>query len=213
MAFDIEWWWDFQDRIDGQFGFSRIREDVASRFASRVFTQEGDISVHVKDRDLVIVGAGINSFTDIPESELLVADGALRACLERGTIPEFIVTDLDGYISDLIWASENGSKVIVHSHGDNLATLYRYSSYIRPICVTSTYPSTGTSCWGGFTDGDRPLMMLLSLGCKSVQLIGFDFSKIGDYSGKYSPRKLEKLAWAKKIVTECMQRSNSVSFA
>jgi uncharacterized Rossmann fold enzyme len=56
-------------------------------------------------------------------------------------------------------------------------------------------------------------MMALSLGCKSVQLIGFDFSKIGDYSGKYSPRKLEKLAWAEKIVTECMQRSNSVSLA
>ena len=213
MAFDIEWWWDFQDRIEDQFGFSRIREDVASRFASRIFTQEGDISDHVKDRDLVIVGAGINSFTDIPESDLLAADGALRACLERGTIPEFIVTDLDGYISDLIWASEHGSKVIVHSHGDNLAALYRYSSHIRPICVTSTYPSTGTSCWGGFTDGDRALMMALSLGCKSVQLIGFDFSKIGDYSGKYSPRKLEKLAWAEKIVTECMQRSNSVSFA
>lgn len=213
MAFDIEWWWNFQDRIEVQFGFSRVREDVASRFASRIFTQEGDIFNHIKGRDLVIVGAGINSFTDIPESDLLVADGALRACLERGTIPEFIVTDLDGYISDLIWASEHGSKVIVHSHGDNLAALYRYSSYIRPICVTSTYPSTGTSCWGGFTDGDRALMMALSLGCKSVQLIGFDFSRIGDYSGKYSPRKLEKLAWAKKIVTECMQRSSSVSFS
>ena len=96
MTFDIEWWWSFQDSIDDQFGFSRIREDVASRFVSRIFTQEGDISVHVKDRDLVIVGAGINSFADIPESDLLVADGALRACLERGTIPEFIVTDLDG---------------------------------------------------------------------------------------------------------------------
>ena len=213
MTFDIEWWWNFQDRIEGQFGFSRVREDVASRFASRIFTQEGDILDQVKYRDLVIVGAGINSFTAIPESDLLVADGALRACLERGTIPEFIVTDLDGYLSDLIWASENGSKVIVHSHGDNLSALYRYSSYIRPICVTSTYPSSGTSCWGGFTDGARALMMLLSLGCKSIQLIGFDFSKIGDYSGKYSPRKLEKLAWAKKIVTECMQRSSSVSFA
>jgi hypothetical protein len=213
LAFDIEWWWDFQDSIADQFGFSRIREDVATRFASRIFTQEGAIFDYIKNRNLVIVGAGINSFTDIPESGLLVADGALRACLERGTIPEFIVTDLDGYISDLIWASEHGSKVIIHTHGDNLASLYSYSSYIRPICVTSTYPSTGTYCWGGFTDGDRALMMALSLGCKSVQLIGFDFSKIGDYSGKYSPRKMEKLAWAKKIITECMQRSSSVSFA
>ena len=213
MAFDIEWWWGFQDRISGQFGFSRTREDVASRLASRVFTPKGDISDRIKDRDLVIVGAGINSFTDIPESALVVADGALRACLERRIMPEFIVTDLDGYVSDVIWASEHGSKVIVHGHGDNLAALYQYSSHIRPICVTSTYPSAGTSCWGGFTDGDRALMMSLSLGCKSVQLVGFDFSRIGDYSGKYSPRKMEKLEWAKKVVTECMERSKSVSFA
>ena len=213
MAFDIEWWWSFQNRIDDQFGFSRIREDVASHLASRVFTQKGDISNQVKGRDLIIVGAAVNSFTDIPESNLLVADGAVRACLERGVIPEFIITDLDGYISDVIWASEHGSKVIVHCHGDNLSALYQYSSNIRPICVTSTYPSAGTFCWGGFTDGDRALMMLLSLNCKSIQLLGFDFSRIGDYTGRYSPRKLEKLEWAQKIITECMARSNSVSFA
>ena len=175
--------------------------------------QEGDIASHVKDRDMAIVGAGIIPSTKIPESDLVVADGALRACLERGIIPEFIVTDLDGYVSDVIWATEHGSKVIVHCHGDNMAALYQYSSHIRPVCITSTYPSADTSCWGGFTDGDRALMMLLSLDCKSARVVGFDFSRIGDYSGDYSPRKLEKLEWAQKIVNECMARSGSVSLA
>jgi uncharacterized Rossmann fold enzyme len=207
------WWWKFQNRISDQFGFSRIREEVASRLASRILMQEGDIANHIKDRDMSIVGAGIIPSTKIPESDLVVADGALRACLERRIIPEFIVTDLDGYVSDVIWATEHGSKVIVHCHGDNMAALYQYSSHLRPVCITSTYPSADTSCWGGFTDGDRALMMLLSLGCKSARLVGFDFSRIGDYSGDYSPRKLEKLEWAQKIVNECMARSGSVSLA
>ena len=211
MSFDTGWWWSYQSLISDQFGFSHIREEVASRLASRILVQEEDIANQIRDRDMVVVGAGILPSTKIPESDLVVADGALRACLERGVIPDFVVTDLDGYVSDVIWASEHGSKVVVHSHGDNMATLYQYSSRIRPVCVTTTYPSADTSCWGGFTDGDRALMMLLSLGCKSARLFGFDFSKIGDYSGDYSPRKMEKLAWAQKIVNECMTRSGSVS--
>ena len=213
MAFDISWWWDFQEQINKQFGFSRFREDVASRLSPRIFAPKGDITNHIKNRDLTIVGAGIRSDTIIPESDLLVADGSLRACLEKEIIPEFVITDLDGYISDLIWASEHGSKVIVHSHGDNLAAQYQYSSYIQPTCVTTTYPSTDTYCWGGFTDGDRALMMALSLGCNSVKLLGFSFDRVGLYSGAYSPRKLEKLIWAEKIINECMCRSNSVSLA
>ena len=67
-----------------------------------------------------------------------------------------------------------------------------------------------TSCWGGFTDGDRALMMCLSLDCKSVRLIGFDFDKIGLYSGNFSPKKLKKLEWARKIIEECGKRSNKI---
>ena len=171
------------------------------------------ISAYFRDRDLVLIGAAINQSFSIPNSSLIVADGALRACLQRDIIPELIISDLDGYIPDIIWATQHGSKIIIHAHGDNISRVHQYSAKLNPICMTSTYPSDSTFCWGGFTDGDRALMMLLSLDCKSIQLLGFDFSRIGDYTGKYSPRKLEKLAWAQKIITECMARSNSVSFA
>jgi len=131
MAFDTGWWWDYQNLISEQFGFSHIREEVASRLASRILVQEGDIANHFRDRDMTVVGAGILPSTKIPESNLVVADGALRACLEREVVPDFVVTDFDGYVSDVIWAGEHGSKVVVHCHGDNMATLYQYSSRIR----------------------------------------------------------------------------------
>ena len=53
-------------------------------------------------------------------------------------------------------------------------------------------------------------MMSLGLGAKSVNLIGFNFDKIGPYSGDYSPRKIQKLSWARKIVNECDERTGKV---
>jgi len=212
LTLNTEWWWAYQSEIESQFGFSRIREDVASRIASRIRTKNVPLADIVRGRDWTIVGAGIDSSTDIDGLNLIVADGALRACLQRAIVPEVIVTDLDGYMPDLIQASEQGSNIIVHSHGDNLAALYNYSKFITPSCLTSTYPSKFTECWGGFTDGDRSLMMALSLECSSVEIVGFDFTKVGDYSGRYSPRKMEKLVWAERIINECMKRSSLISW-
>jgi len=164
------------------------------------------------NRDFVIIGAGIDSSTTIPNSNLIVADGALRACLERKIIPEIIVTDLDGYVSDVLYAHSKGSKIVLHAHGDNLSFLHQYYSQINPICVTSTYPSENTFCWGGFTDGDRALMMSLSLGALRIGLLGFNFEKVGLYSGRYSPRKLKKLKWAEKIISKCMEQYDNISY-
>ena len=55
-------------------------------------------------------------------------------------------------------------------------------------------------------------MMCLSLGSKSVKLVGFNFEEVGTFTGEYSPRKLEKLQWAKKIINECQQRSSSIIY-
>jgi len=208
----MEWWWPLQSEIETQFGFSRAREDVAARIASRIETKGVIIGDMIKGRDWTIVGAGIDSSIELDGLNLIVADGALRACLQRNLVPEIVVTDLDGYMPDLIQAFEQGSNIIVHSHGDNLASLYNYSKFIIPSCLTSTYPSNFTECWGGFTDGDRSLIMALLLECNSVELAGFDFTKIGDYSGRYSPRKMEKLVWAERIIKECMKRFSLVSW-
>jgi len=212
MTFDIDWWWDFQDQINTQFNFSRIREEVATRMVANLDFLKTSISRYFKGRDLVLIGAAINHSLSIPNSSLIVADGALRACLEKDIIPELIISDLDGYLPDMLWATQNGSKIIIHAHGDNISRVHQYSDKLNPICMTSTYPSDSTFCWGGFTDGDRATMMSLSLGCASIKLLGFDFNKVGSFSGEYSPRKIEKLVWAQRIIDECKRRSNRVSY-
>ena len=85
----------------------------------------------VKDRSWTVVGAGIGA-TEIEDLNLIVADGAMRACLERGLVPEIIVTDLDGYMDDLIGAFNNGSNIIAHGHGDNIAQFYHCLLYTSP---------------------------------------------------------------------------------
>ncbi|MEO2180557.1 MAG: hypothetical protein CXT75_02525 [Methanobacteriota archaeon] len=210
MTFDIGWWWKFQEEISVQFDFSKIREDVASRLVSDTKQNISSIRKCIEKKDLILVGAGLQKGTDIPSSNVIVADGALRACLEQDILPSLIVTDLDGYIPDILWARKKGSKVILHAHGDNIARVFQYLSDINPNCITTTYPSASSNCWGGFTDGDRALMMSLSLNCNSVKMIGFNYNIIGNYSGDYSPRKLEKLLWSQKIVEVCIERSNKI---
>jgi len=210
LIFDIDWWWSFQEEISEQFDFSKDREAVASRLISNVKYNSFSIRKRIEDKDLILVGAGLQKDTDIPSSNVIVADGALRACLERNIIPSLIVTDLDGYIPDILWARKQGSEIILHAHGDNIARVFQYLSDINPNCITTTYPSVSSNCWGGFTDGDRALMMSLSLNCNTIKMIGFDYNIIGNYSGDYSPRKLEKLRWAQKIIETCMGKSNKV---
>jgi|TARA_B110000196_G_scaffold202080_1_gene173102 uncharacterized Rossmann fold enzyme len=210
LTFDTGWWWKFQEEISVQFDFSKIREDVASRLVSDIKQNISSIRECIEKKDLILVGAGLQKGTSIPSSNVIVADGALRACLEQDILPSLIVTDLDGYIPDILWARKKGSKVILHAHGDNIARVFQYLSDINPNCITTTYPSASSNCWGGFTDGDRALMMSLSLNCNSVKMIGFNYNIIGNYSGDYSPRKLEKLLWAQKIVEVCIERSNKI---
>tara|TARA_Y100001960_G_scaffold84830_1_gene90644 strand:- start:1873 stop:2508 length:636 start_codon:yes stop_codon:yes gene_type:complete len=210
LTFDIDWWWKYQKDIETQFSFSKVREQLAVNLSLRYFKSNNHLGQLLYQKEAVIVGAGITDQEAVPVGTVIAADGAVKACLQRDIVPDFVVTDMDGYISDLKYAFDNGCKVIIHIHGDNLSRFPDYSSVIEPVCITSAYPSSSTSCWGGFTDGDRALMMSLSLGCKSVRLVGFDFDKIGLYSGNFSPKKLEKLEWARKIIEECSKRSNKI---
>ena len=73
--------------------------------------------------------------------------------------------------------------------------------------LTSTYPSESLDCWGGFTDGDRSILMALSLDAASVSLLGFSFDSLGKYTGISFPQiKKKKLQWAKHILSEISSR-------
>ena len=210
MSFTIDWWWPIQDEINFQFGFVKSRENVSSRLISRLYKPEGNLSKLLLNQEVTIVGAGIEDDEEIPSGVLIAADGAVSACLERQQIPDIIVTDLDGNLLDIVSANESGSNIVLHGHGDNLSKLFEFSTKINVISLTTTYPSDMSNCWGGFTDGDRALMMSLSLGASSVNVVGFNFSKVGKYTGSYSPKKLQKLDWARRIVEKCQEQTGKV---
>lgn len=210
MSFAINWWWPFQEEINSQFGFSKSREEVSSRLISRLYQPQGNLSKLLLQNTVTIVGAGITANEIIPDGVLIAADGAVSACLKRDLIPDIVVTDLDGHLPDMVLANKKGSKIVVHGHGDNLSRLFEFSTEIQPISLTTTYPSSNTNCWGGFTDGDRSLMMSLGLGADLVNLVGFNFEKVGEYTGKFSFKKLQKLSWARKIVNKCKEETGKV---
>ncbi|OIR23482.1 MAG: hypothetical protein BEU00_02640 [Marine Group III euryarchaeote CG-Epi3] len=210
MSFGIDWWWPLQEKINSQFGFSKSREKVSSRLISRLYQPRGNLSELLLNKVVTVVGAGIADNEAIPDNVVIAADGAVSACLERNLIPDIIVTDLDGNLPEMVWANKKGSKLVVHAHGDNLSKLFEFSNEIQAISLTTTYPSSMTNCWGGFTDGDRSLMMSLGMGANLVNLIGFNFEEIGEYTGKFSPKKLQKLSWARKIVDICKKETGKV---
>jgi len=210
LSFAINWWWPFQEEINSQFGFSKSREEVSSRLISRLYQPQGNLSKLLLQNTVTIVGAGITANEIIPDGVLVAADGAVSACLKRDLIPDIVVTDLDGHLPDMVLANKKGSKIVVHGHGDNLSRLFEFSTEIQPISLTTTYPSSNTNCWGGFTDGDRSLMMSLGLGADLVNLVGFNFEKVGEYTGKFSFKKLQKLSWARKIVNKCKEETGKV---
>lgn len=48
----------------------------------------------------------------------VAADGATSDLMFAGTVPNMIVTDLDGAIDDQVEANRLGAAVFVHAHGD-----------------------------------------------------------------------------------------------
>jgi uncharacterized Rossmann fold enzyme len=61
---------------------------------------------------------------------------------------------------------------------------------------------------GGFTDGDRAVLLCEHLGARAVLLVGFETDRPpSKYSHQWDPKtKPAKLAWAGRIVEACQGR-------
>ena len=80
MTFEIDWWWKFQNEINSQFQFSKVREEIAARLVSRLNYTKSSLQSSFVNREFVLVGAGLTESDTLPEKNLIVADGALRGC-------------------------------------------------------------------------------------------------------------------------------------
>lgn len=199
------------------FGFSSARDEEAAKLLN-VLLRNREQSLFsavekLRGRDVVVVG---NAPTLAEELESLheedrtfvAADGATAVLLEKGIVPEIVVTDLDGPFDAILKANKMGAIATVHAHGDNLDALKRCVPQLGMIIGTvQCRPPQGLYNFGGFTDGDRCVFLAKELGAASVKLLGFDFD-----DESVTPRKRKKLAWARKLIDLALSENSSNQF-
>jgi len=171
----------------------------------------------IYNKEVVIFGAGpslkksIIKYNDFIKKKIkIAADGTTSALIEFDIQPDIIVTDLDGKIIDQIYANSKGAITIIHSHGDNIDKIKNNFNRFKGKIIGTTQINPNQfsllNNFGGFTDGDRSVLLALYFQAKYIYLIGFDFSgKIGKYSFSNHKNKLikiRKLQWCKKIIDD-----------
>jgi len=134
----------------------------------------------------------------------IVADGAVRALLEKGIRPDILVTDLDGDLESIKKIGRTQIPILVHAHGDNYDKLEIVKMISNVVGTTQTEEIGKIKNFGGFTDGDRCVFLANFFNAKKIVLVGMDFGKeIGKYSKhKVIDRKtkIKKLKFGKMIL-------------
>jgi len=164
----------------------------------------------IRGKTVFIIGAGpslTKSLKHIKKSKnvvKIVADGAVKALLEKNIKLNILVTDLDGDLESIEKIGKTKIPIIVHAHGDNYEKLEIVKKLKNVVGSTQTGKFGKIENFGGFTDGDRCVFLAEYFDARKIVLIGMDFGqKIGKYSKqKITDRKtkIKKLKAGKKIV-------------
>lgn len=214
----IEGWEAIYERILEDFGFDRQKDEESARRASEILSRklsrvgkdihdlEGELMRIIEGNEVIICGNSHNldeeiRSTDTEGKVIISADGATSVLLHHAIIPDIIVTDLDGFIADIIFANRLGAFVVVHAHGDNMEQVRDVLPELneRVICTTQSRPFGIIRNYGGFTDGDRCAFLAVHFGASKTHFIGFDLN-----DERVSERKRKKLKWAKWLIEDVL---------
>ena len=206
MAFGLDDWWTWYRKIIGTFGYDQAKDQYAADLLSKLLAGKAldpsAIRGRVTNRAVLVCGAGPSleeNLKQVMDAGVLrkfvtvVADGATTALLHVArVIPDVVVTDLDGVVSDIVSAEKQGATIVIHAHGDNVKQLNRFvPEFPRAVGSTQVEPRPNVYNFLGFTDGDRAVFLAAAMGAKLIVLAGMDY---GLTVGKYSKRKVKSLA-------------------
>jgi hypothetical protein len=137
-----------------------------------------------------------------PIGTLFVADGAMNSVVGAGLRPDILVTDLDGDVETEIRCNLEGTVAVIHAHGDNMDALRRFVPLFHGMIVPTVqcHPFGMLRNFGGFTDGDRCVLLAHHFGARIIHLIGFDFEKPRKKRGSDPDIKTRKLEWARRMI-------------
>lgn len=175
-------------RMEGHAGPVAKSEDLAKLLAhQRVFVCANSPTLEKEIADRPFDGT------------VIAADGATGRLMQRGTLPEIVVTDLDGDLEAIRKASARGSIVVVHAHADNMDRIATWLAAMEGPVVASVQcaPPAGTHNYGGLTDGDRAVYIADHFAAEEIVLAGFDF---GDGEPDLPPEKHRKFIWGALLI-------------
>lgn len=179
----------------------------------------------INEKEVIVCGAGpsLERSLIIYKEKLadmlkISADGATSALLKNNILPDIIITDLDGKVTDQLKANSQGSIAIIHAHGDNISNIKRYVPEFKGDILGSTQINSNSYKniynFGGFTDGDRAVFLAEHFHAKMIYLIGFNFDgKIGRYSfsdNKNKSLKLKKLKWCEYLIELIKKKKQNI---
>lgn len=190
---ELKEWLKIYDEILRDFNFSRAKDEEAARLISELGKEkllECKVLECIKDREVAIVG-GAYQGEKIHQEFVITAGKALE---KVDIIPRIHVTDLEESPEKILKLEEAGCILVFHAHGDNMERIREIVPKVRKfVATTQCEPFDRVYNFGGFTDGDRAVLMAKKFGAKKIVLYGFDFER-GE------GLKLKKLKWAKRIL-------------
>ena len=209
----IHGWKTKFNEIRKEFGYSEKEDLISAKKLNLLLKRKNskkEFCDMIKGKTVFVIGAGPSlskSLKYIKKSKnitKIVADGAVRALLEKNMKPDILVTDLDGDMESIKKIGKTQIPIIVHAHGDNFNRLEIVKELSNVTGTTQTEKFGKMENYGGFTDGDRCVFLAEYFNASKIVLIGMDF---GQKIGKYSKHrvinhktKIKKLKFGKMII-------------
>jgi 2-amino-4-hydroxy-6-hydroxymethyldihydropteridine diphosphokinase len=183
------------------FGFDRAGDEEAARLLASLLPRDNLLSLAALTCDKPVTVCGnapcLKDELDKISGVVFAADAAADVLDAHDIRPDAVFTDLDGASDRLLELNKEGTIVVVHAHGDNIALLKHWvPRFEGPVVgTTQSTPLPHVHNFGGFSDGDRAVFTAYELGAEQVTLIGFDLD-----DKNVEPVKRGKLFWARKLL-------------
>jgi len=183
------------------FGFDRAGDEEAARLLASLMPRDNLLSLAALTCDNPVTVCGnapcLKDELDKIHGVVFAADAAADVLDSHDIRPDAVFTDLDGASDRLLTLNEEGTIVVVHAHGDNIALLKHWVPRFKGPLVgtTQSNPLPHVHNFGGFSDGDRAVFAADELGAEQITLIGFDLD-----DEDVEPVKRGKLFWARKLL-------------
>lgn len=201
-----EQWEPYYRAILQDFGWTADGDEEAARLLSSMLPERTPCLEKVKelidDRDVIVCGKAPSLAKDMEKIDwwykytVIAADGAVSILLDKGIVPDIVVSDLDGLHEDLLEADSLGAVILAHAHADNVESVKSLVPKFKHVVgTTQAKPLSNVYNFGGFSDGDRCVFLAKEFGAKSIRIIGFDLD-----DRNVTPKKQKKLKWARQLL-------------